>query len=621
MDKLEYVTERSRTPEETGSIHEELSDANQVLLPRYLHRCMIHTPPKKGREEGENDGQSAGRQATGLKQDTPLPQEDCKAQFYKQYRNVADEYDKDFLKKHKDNLNTTLIFAGLFSAVTSAFIVMVDSRLQPDRGSETTALLRVLIYKTDNTTFKDDVPSLPPQWTGPPPAMVDVEAILYMSLVASLFSAFLAMLGKQWLNRYASTDLRGSVIERGQNRQRKLDGVDTWYFDAVMESLPLMLQAALLLLGCALSRYLWEVDVTVASVVIGVTSFGVVLYLFILVAGVVSEVCPYQTPGSYFIRHLVQHVPSASALGDAISGLDILETAHAVAAPLSHRLFDDDTIQPYVASALFIALVFPTAIYRIGRATTRVSSQVLVGACGLFCRACCWLQREQIVEEQVAMLDSRCILWTSQTSLDKPVHHSIVRYLATIPKLHNFDPTLVTLCYNVFVGCVSITDGKVVIVEGLDEPAAASIRCLFRTFHHLMATDPTSSVLCNLFLCYQTNFPHRVVSTVLPFYATMMTIHLLVDRGKNLYEVSWDNSSPSIPDHVAITQDLVKAAMVEYKQRSKVSRWILRFVLHSLSMDPPLPASAVADCLTIVAIDLDCDISDITFLDERYVQI
>jgi membrane protein implicated in regulation of membrane protease activity len=61
--------------------------------------------------------------------------------------------------------------------------------------------------------------------------MVHVQAILFASLATSLFSAFLAMLGKQWLNRYDSTDKRGSAIERGQNRQQKLDGIVAWYFD------------------------------------------------------------------------------------------------------------------------------------------------------------------------------------------------------------------------------------------------------------------------------------------------------------------------------------------------------------------------------------------------------
>jgi len=129
--------------------------------------------------------------------------------------------------------------------------------------------------------------------------------MLYASLAASLFAAFLAMLGKQWLNRYASTDMRGSAIERSQNRQRKLNGIVTWYFDHVMESLPLMLQIALLLLGCALSNYLWGVDITTASVVLGVTSLGAISYLFVVVAGTASVSCPYQTPGARILRYTI----------------------------------------------------------------------------------------------------------------------------------------------------------------------------------------------------------------------------------------------------------------------------------------------------------------------------
>ena len=202
--------------------------------------------------------------------------------------------------------------AGLFSAVTSAFIIQIGSGLQPDPNEDTAALLRVLIYKVDNTTFGDSIPTIPQPWTGPPRMIVQVQAILFASLAASLFSAFLAMLGKQWLNLYASVDVRGSVIERSQNRQQKLDGIDSWYFDHLMELLPLMLQAALLLLGCALSRYLWEINTTVASVVLGVTSFGVLFYLFIVVAGAVFVSCPYQTPGAHILRPILdplRHVP------------------------------------------------------------------------------------------------------------------------------------------------------------------------------------------------------------------------------------------------------------------------------------------------------------------------
>jgi hypothetical protein len=187
----------------------------------------------------------------------PSIQEDPRSRFYKHYRKEAADYDWEFMEKYGEDLNTTLIFvssarcsvvlvltrvqAGLFSAVASAFIIEVHSHIQQDPNDVTAALLRVLLYKIDNTTFGNDPPALP-QWAGPPRTIVHVQAILFASLATSLLSAFLAMLGKQWLNRYASTDMRGSAVERSQHRQRKLDGIITWYFDYVMEALPLMLQ-------------------------------------------------------------------------------------------------------------------------------------------------------------------------------------------------------------------------------------------------------------------------------------------------------------------------------------------------------------------------------------------
>jgi hypothetical protein len=49
-------------------------------------------------------------------------------------------------------------------------MIQVDSQLQSDSGDEASAL-RVMIYKIDNTTFGDDIPTLP-QWIGPPSHLV-----------------------------------------------------------------------------------------------------------------------------------------------------------------------------------------------------------------------------------------------------------------------------------------------------------------------------------------------------------------------------------------------------------------------------------------------------------------
>ena len=46
------------------------------------------------------------------KQGTLSTQGDHQTQFYDYYRKVAEEYDKDFLKRYGEDLDTTLIFVG-----------------------------------------------------------------------------------------------------------------------------------------------------------------------------------------------------------------------------------------------------------------------------------------------------------------------------------------------------------------------------------------------------------------------------------------------------------------------------------------------------------------------------
>jgi hypothetical protein len=99
---------------------------------------------------------------------------------------------------------------------------------------------------------------------GRPPTAAQAQSLLYASLATSLFS----------------------VIRRSRNRQRKLDDMVAWYFDHLMESLPLMLRAALLLLGYTLIPL--GDQPAVASVAPGVNSFVLTFYIFVVVAGAAS---------------------------------------------------------------------------------------------------------------------------------------------------------------------------------------------------------------------------------------------------------------------------------------------------------------------------------------------
>ena len=92
------------------------------------------------------------------------------------------------------------------------------------------------------------------------------------------------------------------MIERCGDRQRKRDGFQKWPFHLFIESLPLMLQAALLLLVCGLCRHMATIDTSVATVLITLTALGVLFYLGIVIAGTSSYECPFQTPVSEALR-------------------------------------------------------------------------------------------------------------------------------------------------------------------------------------------------------------------------------------------------------------------------------------------------------------------------------
>ncbi|KAF9791149.1 hypothetical protein BJ322DRAFT_429637 [Thelephora terrestris] len=156
-------------------------------------------------------------------------QEDHRAGFYQHYRKAAEEYDKEFIfmKERDEDLNTTLIFAGRFSAVASAFII----QLQSDPNQETAALLRVSIYKIDKSSPWVATPPLYRSESVPPNDRSRPKLIVRQPRRISPLRFPCDASEKQWLIRYALADMRGSAIERSQDRLRRLDGMVAWYFE------------------------------------------------------------------------------------------------------------------------------------------------------------------------------------------------------------------------------------------------------------------------------------------------------------------------------------------------------------------------------------------------------
>ncbi|KAF8200564.1 hypothetical protein K438DRAFT_1582645, partial [Mycena galopus ATCC 62051] len=134
-----------------------------------------------------------------LKPQPHSPGTDKKIAFWTAYKTLADEFDKEIQRKYGDDLDTSLIFAGLFSAVSSAFIIQIQPELQPDPNGPIEALLALLVQ---NITGHPLAPLPPAVLTSQPTPLPNIvliaQCFLYFSLFSTLLAALLAVLGKQW---------------------------------------------------------------------------------------------------------------------------------------------------------------------------------------------------------------------------------------------------------------------------------------------------------------------------------------------------------------------------------------------------------------------------------------
>jgi hypothetical protein len=483
--------------------------------------------------------------------------------------------------------------------------------------------------------------------------------MLYASLATSFFSAFLAMLGKQWLNRYASTDMRGSGIERSQDRQRKLNGIVTWYFDYVMESLPLMLQFALLLFGCALSLYLRGICMVVAGVVFGVTALGVFLYAFVVVAGAASVSCPYQTPCARILRHIyyqiLRHIyyqilpPILCLLRSAFCDLVYRSSFLAL---FSDDFWDNshpgqrgwvETIPMLLRCIIIFPLLLVSDAYQLAwemvRALTwtmaRVLTWVMIGmptalahrAPGVFHWVCGWIDsapsaQARRLNQRMAALDSQCISWILQTSLETGVRLSTLEFLATTPTLANFTPTLLSDCFNILTDCIKVNNGNPVIVQGMEQLAEASATCFFLTYSHLLIMDPTPSILVDVRQRYRRIFPPNLTFCGLPFRHIFIPIREAIyqDRGPGI-RIKWWDYPPTNHKHITFAHALSKLSLSQRRKLNETPPSCFSFATHYLSQDPLPPPSIIADCLLIITIDWGCNVPNTMVMGERYVDV
>ncbi|KAJ7159857.1 hypothetical protein C8R43DRAFT_347678 [Mycena crocata] len=300
--------------------------------------------------------------------DTP-GDEPC-AKIWSVYISEAEKYDKALVDSWRGNMNGMLIFAGLFSAILTAFIIESYKTLQPDMNL---VMLAHISQQFANATGTAAIP----QAENPHHATSLVCNILwFISLGLSLASALTATLVEQWARDFLQrTEMLPSPVKRARIFSFLYYGLQRFRMHAVVGLIPLLLHMSLLFFFGGLVAFLLLVNNAVAFVAASLTATIVLLYGCMTVLPLIRFDCPYKTPLSavlwsvrrYISLLILRRFPSyrlkhATAidsphLHSMVNAM--IETATVRSGPREERdkralawtmksLADDDELEPFV---------------------------------------------------------------------------------------------------------------------------------------------------------------------------------------------------------------------------------------------------------------------------------
>ncbi|KAF9262054.1 hypothetical protein L218DRAFT_830685, partial [Marasmius fiardii PR-910] len=241
---------------------------------------------------------------------------------------VVSTNDEDLVSGYKEDIDTRLVFAGLFSAVVTAFTIESYQWLQEDPADSTVERLRQISQQIGGQSIPST--SSPPDFA-PSGSVIRINTFWFLSLILALIDALFGLFCKQWLHehqRQTRTRTPGQTLALSWLHNRSFDW---WHVPTILASLPILLELALFLFFAGLLELLWTlhpIPSAIASVFIGL---AVLFYLRTTVLpGIhityqalqinpllssfepdilshlppIQSICPYKSPQSWLMFHL-----------------------------------------------------------------------------------------------------------------------------------------------------------------------------------------------------------------------------------------------------------------------------------------------------------------------------
>ncbi|KAK1225893.1 hypothetical protein PQX77_011150 [Marasmius sp. AFHP31] len=244
-----------------------------------------HATNKDDDEDKFNADTGPGEQTPldGTKTDSPAgnkdnakkasnPQEPTLEKSWEVIMKEVTSLDDGLVGGWKEDIDTLLVFAGLFSAVVTAFTIESYQWLQEAPEDTTVALLKQISHQLNGTSVPE-----PGEFTITS-SVVTINVLWFMSLIIALVDALFALLCKQWLREHRRHTHTRTPSEALALRWLRHQSLEKWRVPAILASLPMLLELALFLFLAGLLELLRTRHRVLFSIATVVVAFAAAFY-------------------------------------------------------------------------------------------------------------------------------------------------------------------------------------------------------------------------------------------------------------------------------------------------------------------------------------------------------
>ncbi|KAJ7744590.1 hypothetical protein B0H16DRAFT_1693129 [Mycena metata] len=239
---------------------------------------------------------SSVHRTTPLKEQAD-PDELAGAKLWSVYVSEAEKYDKALVEGWRADMEGLLIFAGLFSASLTAFLIESYKSLSPDQGAITIAILAQISLQLQGGSNVSAVDVTPLMTARPTSAALFCNTLWFLSLGFSLACALIATLVEQWSRHFIhSSELKQSPIIRARIFAYLYHGLERFGMYAMVQFIPLLLHISLLLFFVGLVAFLQPINAVVTAMAAALLASISIVYMYLTVLPMFSSDAPYRTP-------------------------------------------------------------------------------------------------------------------------------------------------------------------------------------------------------------------------------------------------------------------------------------------------------------------------------------